>query len=80
MSIQKFKSLSEAGEALWNFNPDKHYYEQVRALFKLATKLNSFFKKQLDIQLVYQFGSSLSGEQHEESNHKASKGTKKELF
>ncbi len=40
MTIQKFKTLPEAEEAQWCFNPDKQYYEKVRALFRLATKIN----------------------------------------
>ncbi len=40
MTIQKFKTLPEAEEAQWNFNPDKQYYEKVRELFRLATKIN----------------------------------------
>ena len=42
MSIQKFKTFEEAERALWNFNPDQKYYEQVRALYKLFSKVNKF--------------------------------------
>ena len=37
--IQKFKSFEEARRALWNFNPDKEYYEKVDKFFELAFKL-----------------------------------------
>jgi hypothetical protein len=42
MSIQKFKTFEEAEQALWNYHPDKKYYEQVRELYKLFAKLNKF--------------------------------------
>ncbi|HQL42672.1 MAG TPA: hypothetical protein PL073_02100 [Spirochaetota bacterium] len=37
--ICKFKTFDEAQRALWNFNPDAKYYEQVRQLFLLSSKL-----------------------------------------
>ncbi|KAA3617038.1 MAG: hypothetical protein D8M58_04425 [Calditrichaeota bacterium] len=40
MSVQKYKTLSEAEEALWNFYPDDKYYDEIRALFNLACKMN----------------------------------------
>ncbi len=42
MPIQKFKSFEEAERALWNFNPDKEYYESVRSFYKLFAKLSKF--------------------------------------
>lgn len=39
MSIQKFKTLDEAEQALWCYNPDEKYFKQVRELFKLANRL-----------------------------------------
>ncbi|HOM89045.1 MAG TPA: hypothetical protein PLH80_10965 [Spirochaetota bacterium] len=37
--IYKYKTFDEAQRALWNFNPDAKYYEQVRQLFLLSSKL-----------------------------------------
>lgn len=39
MGLQKFKTLAEAEQALWCYNPDKKYYQQVRELFKAAYML-----------------------------------------
>jgi hypothetical protein len=40
MAIQKFKTFEEAERALWNFNPDEKYYQQVADLFRLMEKLH----------------------------------------
>lgn len=42
MTIQKFKTFEESEKALWNFNPDKEYYDKVRAFYKLFFRLNKF--------------------------------------
>ncbi|OGU70336.1 MAG: hypothetical protein A2V93_11570 [Ignavibacteria bacterium RBG_16_34_14] len=42
MPVQKFNSFEEAERALWNFNPDKEYYDRVRAFYKLFAKLSKF--------------------------------------
>jgi len=39
MGLQKFKSFSEAERALWCYNPDEKYFQQIRELFKLANRL-----------------------------------------
>jgi len=40
----------------------------MKSKLKAPQKLKTFFKNQSDIDLVYQFGSSLSEDQHEESD------------
>ncbi|MBM2814335.1 MAG: hypothetical protein HW421_1097 [Ignavibacteria bacterium] len=39
MSLQKFKTIEEAREALYCFEPDEEYFERVRKFFELASKL-----------------------------------------
>jgi len=39
MSLQKYKSFSEAEQALWCFKPDEKYFKQIKELFKLANRL-----------------------------------------
>ena len=39
MGISKFKSFEDAERALWEFKPDHHYFERVRALFELSEQL-----------------------------------------
>jgi hypothetical protein len=40
MPIYKYKTFEEADKALWNFNPDEAYFEQVAALWRFANKLS----------------------------------------
>jgi hypothetical protein len=40
MPVYKFKTFEDAERALWNFNPDEHYYHRVAELWDFASKLN----------------------------------------
>lgn len=40
MPVQKFKTFEEAEQKLWNFNPDKKYYQSITDLFNLFEILN----------------------------------------
>lgn len=39
MPVEKFSSLTAAEKALWNFEPDEVYYNNLREFFKMATTL-----------------------------------------
>ena len=41
MPIYKYKTFEEAEKALWNFNPDKKYYDKVADLWDFANELSS---------------------------------------
>ena len=38
MPVFRYKSFDEAERALWNFNPDEKYFDNVHKLFILAGK------------------------------------------
>jgi len=40
MPVQKFKNFEEASRALWNFNPDKNYYQGISKFYKLFSRLS----------------------------------------
>jgi hypothetical protein len=40
MPVYKYSSYEQAGQALWNFNPDADYFLSVHELFMLSEKLN----------------------------------------
>ncbi len=39
MPIYKYRSFEEAEKALWNFNPDKTYFEKVAFILKSGCEL-----------------------------------------
>ena len=39
MPVTKFSSFRDAEEALWCFTPDDNYYQRIRRLFELASRL-----------------------------------------
>ncbi len=40
MPVYKYKTFEEAERALWNFHPDKNYFEKLKDLWDFADKLN----------------------------------------
>jgi len=41
MPIKKFKTFEEAEMDLWCFEPDEAYFERIRKMFEVATKLHN---------------------------------------
>lgn len=39
MGVIRFRTFEEAEQALWTFEPDNEYFEQVRSTFELAERL-----------------------------------------
>ena len=42
MGVTKFRTFEEAEQALWKFEPDRTYFEQIRSTFELAERLHNF--------------------------------------
>jgi hypothetical protein len=40
MSVKKFVSFEDARKELWIFNPDEKYYEHLKDLFRLWSRLS----------------------------------------
>ncbi len=40
MATYRYKSFEEAERALWNFHPGNDYYQNIKNLFELATRLH----------------------------------------
>ena len=41
MPLYKYKTFEDAEKALWNFHPDKKYYDKISELWNFADKLSS---------------------------------------
>ena len=41
MPVYRYKTFEEADQALWNFDPDQNYFNQIHQLFIIADKLNA---------------------------------------
>jgi hypothetical protein len=40
MTLHKYRTFAQADEDLWNFNPDRDFFQEINELFTMSEMLN----------------------------------------